>query len=53
MPLEIKELVIRVNVEENAASNNATSQDIAELKKTIIKECMDKLLQNLEYVLQR
>jgi len=53
MPLEIKELVIRVNVEENAAGNGVASQDIAELKKSIIKECMDKLLQNFEYVLQR
>jgi hypothetical protein len=52
MPLEIKELVIRVNVEENAAGN-AGEQDMAELKKSIIKECMDKLLQQLDYHLQR
>jgi hypothetical protein len=53
MPLEIKELVIRVNVEENAAANNGELQDVAELKKNIIKECMDKLLQQLENHLQR
>jgi len=53
MPLEIKELVIRVNVEENAAGNSVNVQDLAELKKSIIKECMDRLLQNLDYVLQR
>ena len=53
MPLEIKELIIRVNVEENAAGDNAGEQDMAELKKSIIKECMDKLLQQLDYHLQR
>ncbi len=53
MPLEIKELVIRVNVEENAAGATVAAQDIAELKKSIVKECMEKLLQNLENVLQR
>jgi hypothetical protein len=53
MPLEIKELVIRVNVEENAAGANVAVQDLTDLKKSIVKECMEKLLQQFEYVLQR
>jgi hypothetical protein len=50
MPLEIRELVIRVNIEEQALRpvNTVSAKDLQALKDKIIRECMDKLLNNLE-----
>ncbi len=50
MPLEIRELVIRVNIEEQAPRpvNAISAKDLQALKDKIIRECMDKLLNNLE-----
>jgi hypothetical protein len=50
MPLEIRELVIRVNIEEHAAApeNGISAKDLQALKEKIIRECMDKLLSNME-----
>lgn len=51
MPLEIRELVIRVNIEENAAppaNNHTGAKELQALKEKIVRECMDKLMNNLE-----
>lgn len=50
MPLEIRELVIRVNIEEQAVtpSGNISARELQALKEKIIRECMDKLLSNME-----
>jgi len=50
MPLEIRELVIRVNIEEQAVApaGNINAKELQALKEKIIRECMDKLLSNME-----
>ena len=50
MPLEIRELVIRVNIEEHAVTpvNSISAKELQALKDKIIRECMDRLLSNME-----
>jgi hypothetical protein len=50
MPLEVRELVIRVNIEEQAAApvNNVSARELQALKEKIIRECMDRLLSKIE-----
>ncbi len=46
MPLEVRELVIRANVlDENAQKKGQqiSSTDLANLKKDIVDECVDKM----------
>jgi hypothetical protein len=52
MPLEIRELVIRVNIEEQAVApvNNVSARELQALKEKIIRECMEKLLSNMENI---
>ncbi len=57
MPLEIRELIIRVTVNENKGSNNINenvlNDKLQELKARIIKECMDKISVRLESLNER
>jgi hypothetical protein len=55
MPLEIRELIIRVTVNENNNQPAATiaEEKIIELKNKIIKECMEKILLRLERLNER
>jgi hypothetical protein len=49
MPVEIRELVIKVNIVEN--SNNTTglgAKELLDLKKQIVKECTEKVISKLE-----
>ena len=54
MAIEIKELVIKVKIEEEKSSFptqnavNGNQQQIATLKSEIIKECMAKVLEKLK-----
>lgn len=50
MPLEIRELVIRVNVRENEKQTDETeiNRKIQEMKTKIVKECMEKLLSRID-----
>jgi hypothetical protein len=45
MPIEIRELVIKVNITENTGQSNPTleKQDLARLKKEIMTECLAKV----------
>lgn len=55
MPLEIKELVIKVTIEEHppqAAAQTGT-KDIQALKDRIVRECMDKLMTTIENLATR
>ena len=49
MPIEIKELHIKAVVGGNdkAPAQNVSQQDIAKLKKEIMRELMDKILRTL------
>ncbi|NCT94935.1 MAG: hypothetical protein GXC72_10950 [Chitinophagaceae bacterium] len=50
MPLEIRELVIRVNVreQEQKSDDAELNRKIQDMKAKIVKECMEKLLSRLE-----
>ncbi|MBS1635986.1 MAG: hypothetical protein JST26_08680 [Bacteroidetes bacterium] len=53
MPLEIRELVVKITVEEQNAKRGLSEHELQELKKKIIKECVDKVIVKLENQLQR
>lgn len=55
MPLEIRELVIKVTINE-ARGNNPdvlTQEKVLELKNKIIKECVEKVIATLERTNER
>lgn len=54
MPVEIRELVVKITVDETAAGQKAFSEtELQELKKRIIKECVDKVVAKIETQVQR
>ena len=53
MPLEIRELVIKVTVDEQApkaisSGDGISAKELQSLKEKIVRECMDKLTAKLE-----
>ncbi|MET3877932.1 MULTISPECIES: DUF5908 family protein [Chitinophaga] len=50
MPLEIRELVIKVTIEEHPPQQAANTgiKDLQALKDKIVRECMDKLITRIE-----
>jgi len=55
MPLEIRELVIRVTVNESPgqAAESIPEEKMTELQDQVIKECMEKILQKIERLNER
>lgn len=55
MPIEIKEMVINTSVQSSHRPTAATmpETDVAQMKKDIIKECMEKLKEHLQRQTQR
>lgn len=55
MPLEIRELVIRVTVNERNTGNTemAIEEKLEEMKKKIVRECIEKLSVKLEALNER
>jgi hypothetical protein len=53
MPIEIRELVIKVTVDNQQAEPGGDSKDIHELKNKIVKECMEKILKKLNILSER
>ena len=54
MPIEIRELKIKVTVDENERKrNNNEIRDIDALKNRIVKECMDKIMARLNNLAER
>jgi hypothetical protein len=54
MPIEIRELKIRVTVDENSKKNSTTEiKDIDALKNRIVKECYDKVINKLNNLTER
>jgi hypothetical protein len=55
MPLEIRELVIRVTVQENKRDQQQQNLDekLQEWKTKIVKECMEKIIGRLESLNER
>ena len=53
MPIEIRELVVKVILEENKAKGALDSRELQELKNKIVKECTEKILAKLETIPER
>jgi uncharacterized protein DUF5908 len=53
MPLEIRELVVKVVVEESAKKPLLNAKELQELKAKIIRDCTEKIMQKLENVSER
>jgi len=54
MPIEIRELKIRVTVDENSQKRNvADIKDMEALKNKIVKECVDKVMTKLNNLTER
>jgi len=48
MPIEVRELVVKVILEENKTKGTLDARELQELKNKIIKECTEKILAKLE-----
>ena len=54
MPIEIRELKIRVTVDETSKKrNNPEMKDLEEMKNKIVKECIDKVMTKLNTLADR
>jgi hypothetical protein len=53
MPLEIRELVVKVTIEENTVQPGTDETRLRQLKQSIIKECVEEVLMKLENLSDR
>ncbi len=57
MPLEIRELVIRVSVNENNGTaqtdNEILNKKLQEMKNKIVKECLEKIMSRIKQINER
>jgi hypothetical protein len=57
MPLEIRELVIKVSVNENNRTtqqwNDEINQKLQEMKTKVVKECIEKIMARIEKISER
>ncbi len=54
MPIEIRELVIRVTIDDHKAKPSAPdAKELQELRNKLVKECVDKVLARLESLAER
>lgn len=53
MPLEIRELVIKVTVEETTAKPATATEQLTNAKADIVKECIEKIMRKLEQFNER
>ncbi len=57
MPIEIKEMIVKVNIQEKNDRNNTSTpldkKTLAQLKKEIINECMEKVDEYFERLSER
>lgn len=53
MPIEIRELVIRVAIEDRQKQRTIDHREIEELKNRLIKECTEKILAKMSALAER
>jgi len=53
MPLEIRELVVKVTVDDSRKKEGITEKELQVLKSKIVKECMEKVMAKLRQLSQR
>ena len=53
MPAEIRELVVRVVLDENRQNKSLDKMEVQKLKDSIVKECTEMVISRLETISQR
>ena len=53
MPIEIRELVIRVSVDEKQKKTDTDPRELSDLKNKIVKECMEKIMLKMDNLTDR
>jgi hypothetical protein len=53
MAIEIRELVVKITVDVAETKTGLNEEELFELKKNIIKECVDKVLIKIDNQIQR
>jgi len=53
MPIEIRELVIRVAIDEKNKKPGFDTKDLADLKNKVVKECMEKIMVKIDNISDR
>ena len=53
MAIEVKELVVKVNVQEDNSPQKSTAEPTPLLTKKLVKECVEQVMQRLELKLER
>jgi hypothetical protein len=53
MPIEIRELIIRVSIGENNKKAGIDIKELADLKNKIVKECMEKIMLRIDNLSDR
>jgi hypothetical protein len=53
MPVEIRELVVKVVLEEARTKATLDAKELHDLKNAIVKECTEKILMKLENISER
>lgn len=48
MPLEIRELVIKVTIENKPARQQLSAKDLYDLKASIVKECTSQIIHKIK-----
>ena len=53
MPIEIREVVVKVTVSDNQKKAGLDQKDLADLKNKIVKECMEKIMLRIDTISDR
>jgi len=53
MPIEIRELVIKVKIEETLSKNNNSNIDVSQIKQSILKECKKEISKQINQKKER
>lgn len=53
MPVEIRELVLKITIEEKKNEQSIDIKDIQDMKNSIIKECTAKIMKKIESLSER
>lgn len=53
MPVEIRELVVRIVLDDKKTKTSIDSQELQKMKESIVKECTEKILTKLDNISER
>ncbi len=53
MPIEIRELVVRVILEEHNSKASIDTNDLKKIKEALVRECTEKVLRKLDNLSER